>query len=448
MPMACFQKGSLIKVVGGGEAKVIGDTPLGQGGQGEVYLVEYRGDCYALKWYINRDLLNNIDFKDNLRSNVNTGPIGGSFVWPQFMVEDTSGGFGYLMDVIPSNFVSMVDLLNKCKRKVSPDGSTVIKELVAFKSIETMLVAAVNIINSFKLLHRSGKCYKDLNDGGLYFDTETGDILVCDCDNIAPDRCGTSIGKPGYMAPELVRHTGKSSMDTDKHSLAVILFKLLFKDDPLRGKRVYEKVTLTGSVELDVYGDNPLFIMDPDDDSNRPVRGINDNVLRFWDIYPEYVRNEFIQTFGPGLKDPSRRTIPQQWFKVMSRLLTETITCPCGRPVHFLGKEVHEFDSYSCPRCGLVSPIFEVGGLDMVMCKGAKIRAYQSTDSDDPIVTGEVVENTKRPGMMGVKNLSSRLWIASYDDGRRKELTENSGTILSDDLRIDFGSGLRASKKV
>ena len=447
--MAYFHNGLLIHVNGGGQAKVVGNVPLGQGGQGEVYAVEFKGTKYALKWYTNKDILSNVEFKENLRSNVNSGPIGGSFVWPLYMVDDPSGGFGYIMDLIPSNYVSMVDLLNKCKKRLSPDGRSVIKEPVGFKSIDVMLTAAINIINSFKLLHRSGKCYKDLNDGGLYFDTVTGDVLVCDCDNVAPDRKGSSIGKPGYMAPELVNHTGKSCMDTDKHSLAVILFKLFFKDDPLKGKRVYERVTLTGSVELDVYGNNPLFMMDPDDTSNRPVRGINDNVLRFWDIYPDYVRAEFMNTFGPGLKNPSRRTIPQQWFKVISRLLSETVNCPCGRPTRFLSTEDHDESSYCCPRCGLVSPIFNVGGYDMVLCKGAKFREYQTmSGSDEPIVTGEIVENKKMSDLYGIKNLSAKMWIASYDDGHKKQLLQNMGTIVSDDLKLDFGNGLFAHKKV
>ena len=404
---------------------------------------------YALKWYTNNELLNNGEFKENLRSNVNHGTIGGSFIWPLFMAEDENGGFGYIMDLIPPDFVSMVDILNKCKKRLSPDGKSVIKEPVGFKSMEAQIKAAINIINSFKLLHRSGKCYKDLNDGGLYFDTATGDVRVCDCDNVAPELEGTSIGKPGYMAPELVNQTGKSSMNTDKHSLAVILFKLLFKDDPLKGKRVYEKVTLTGSVELDAYGNNPLFMMDPNDTSNGPVRGINDNVIRFWDFYPKYVTDEFIKTFGPGLKDPSKRTIPQQWFKVMSRLLSETVSCTCGRPSRFLEKECPGASSYTCPKCGITSPVFAVGGYDMVMCDGAKIREFHTDpDSDEPAIVGEIVENKKMKGVFGIKNMSSKMWIAKRSDGSTKQLTAGTGTALTDDLKLDFGNGRTASKKV
>ena len=445
--MAYFHKGSKIHVVGGGEAEVISDEPLGEGGQGEVYKVKYNGQEYALKWYTNNRILNDDEFKENLRSNIVSGPIGGSFVWPLHLVEEKDR-YGYIMDLIPPNYVSMVDILNKCKKKLSSDGKSVLSTPVGFKSLETMFVASINIINSFKLLHRSGYCYKDLNDGGLYFDVETGNVLVCDCDNVAPDGKGSSIGKPGYMAPELVTHSGKSCINTDKHSLAVILYKLLFKDDPLKGKRVYEKVTLTGAVELEVYGNNPLFVMDPNDTSNGPVRGINDNVLKFWNLYPESIRNEFIQTFGPGLKDSNRRTIPQQWFIVMSKSLSEMISCPCGRPTRFLEEEQHENSSFTCPRCGLTSPIFNVGGIDMVMCKGANIRKYQSVaDNDDPIITGSIVENKVKSGMYGIKNESNETWIANYIDGRQKIIAPGSGTILSGDLILDFGNGLIAKRK-
>ena len=85
----------------------------------------------------------------------------------------------------------------------------------------------------------------------------------------------------------------------------------------------------------------------------------------------------------------------------------------------------------------------------MVLCKGAKFREYQTmSGSDEPTVTGEIVENKKMSDMYGIKNLSAKMWIASYDDGHKKQLLQNMGTIVSDDLKLDFGNGLFAHKKV
>ena len=49
--MAEFSKGDRIPIRDGSEAEIVSDTPLGSGGQGEVYKVTYKGKDYALKWY-------------------------------------------------------------------------------------------------------------------------------------------------------------------------------------------------------------------------------------------------------------------------------------------------------------------------------------------------------------------------------------------------------------
>ena len=47
--MSQLKVGSDIKIEYGGSAKVVKE--IGRGGQGIVYLVEYNGQKYALKWY-------------------------------------------------------------------------------------------------------------------------------------------------------------------------------------------------------------------------------------------------------------------------------------------------------------------------------------------------------------------------------------------------------------
>ena len=54
-----------IKIVTGGEAKVLKE--LGAGGQGTVYMVNYGGKDYALKWYHKPG---KPEFYDNLKHNI------------------------------------------------------------------------------------------------------------------------------------------------------------------------------------------------------------------------------------------------------------------------------------------------------------------------------------------------------------------------------------------
>ena len=78
---------------------------LGDGGQGEVYLVEYNGGKYALKAYKNEE---SSDFRYNLKNNIERGAPSDDFLWPKLLFDFDDGKIGYLIDFRPKNFVSFV----------------------------------------------------------------------------------------------------------------------------------------------------------------------------------------------------------------------------------------------------------------------------------------------------------------------------------------------------
>ena len=61
------------------------------------------------------------------------------------------------------------------------------------------------------------------------------------------------------MAPEVVRNIKRPDVMSDRFSLVVVLFRLLFLDHPLEGKRVVEHPCLTEELELKFYGKAPIF---------------------------------------------------------------------------------------------------------------------------------------------------------------------------------------------
>nr|MDE5754176.1 serine/threonine-protein kinase [Oscillospiraceae bacterium] len=203
--MVELQIGQYVEMEYGGAAKV--KKVLGQGGQGIVYLVEFNNMDYALKWYDIDKMRNPKAFRQNIANNINDGAPSNKFLWPKYLTKPMeSGGFGYLMNLRPQGYDSFVDILNTYKLDIDPLTGKAIKTSVQFKSLYAMITAVINIVNAFRQLHRAGKSYQDLNDGGFFINIKTGDILVCDCDNIAPDGSNFGIGgKPGYMAPEVVK---------------------------------------------------------------------------------------------------------------------------------------------------------------------------------------------------------------------------------------------------
>lgn len=431
----------------GGKAKVL--KVLGSGGQGIVYLVEYNGMNWALKWYDIDKIKKPKEFRQNIKNNIADGAPSNKFLWPKYLTkENEQGTFGYIMELKPESFDSLVDILNTYKLVIDPLTGKAVKKQVRFTNLFAMVTAVINISNAFRQLHRTGKSYQDLNDGGFFININTGAVLVCDCDNIAPDGSNFGIGgKPGYMAPEVVRGIAKPDVQTDKYSLAVVLFKLLFRGDPLEGEKVVKDVCLTESSELKHYGQNAVFVYDPNDNSNRPVRGIHDNVIKFWRIYPEYIRDAFIKSFTEGLNDPSKRIIENEWQKLFIRLRSQIIRCTCGR-TNFTSMFDKVGDNYKCPKCGMefITLGFSHHDWRMPLYLGCKFYECEIDPESDDFLSpaGELVENKLKAGLLGIKNLSDKTWKVKMPDGMFADITPGKGFPLWQGLEIDFGDGIKA----
>ena len=87
---------------------------LGEGGQGHVYIVQMGDNKYALKLLY--DYSGNIVTKDNaiavnIETLINSEPPSDCFIWPKYSI-DYNGQYGYLMNLIPSNYKELSLWLN------------------------------------------------------------------------------------------------------------------------------------------------------------------------------------------------------------------------------------------------------------------------------------------------------------------------------------------------
>ena len=82
---------------------------LGEGGQGEVYLVNDGMRDYAFKYYFHTP---SNDFKYNLKNNIKKGSPSDVFLWPKEYIEFKDRSCGYLMDLRDKNYISFVHYLN------------------------------------------------------------------------------------------------------------------------------------------------------------------------------------------------------------------------------------------------------------------------------------------------------------------------------------------------
>lgn len=395
-----LKQGDKIKIQSGGEVTILKE--LGKGGQGTVYKVNYSGKEYALKWYHKPG---GTEFYNNLKSNIEKGAPASYFLWPLFLTEkDAEGSFGYLMELRDPAYKEFSDfLLAKTK----------------FKSVAAMIDAGIKICVGFKRLHNAGYSYQDLNDGNFFIHPNNGDVLICDNDNVAPAGKNTGIlGKCRYMAPEIVQGKVLPNAQSDRFSLAVILFLLFFNNHPLEGKRVASCPCMTEKNEKKFYGEEPVFIYDPVDDKNRPVPGIHVNVIQLWNQFPEYVRTLFERAFSQKSLQNIDRIMEKEWLeKALLRMRNELIKCPLCDGEIFAQTTGDTFGCADCNQTLQRPPVISSGGFNVVACKEKKVYQFTSEEQDLYNCIGLVVESKKTPGLFGLRNLTHNTWMLTTKKG-------------------------------
>ena len=423
-----FQKGQRIKTVSGGELEVI--QKLGEGGQGVVYKVNYNGKPLALKWYFANKLNNADKFYRNIQNNIKQGTPTGAFLWPLEITEYFEGSFGYLMELRPPEY---------------KDFSLFLLAKVHFANIEALINTALCITNGFRELHNRGYSYQDLNDGNFFVNPKTGDVLICDNDNVAPygENLGIA-GKCRYMAPEVVMGQKRPDSHTDRFSLAVVLYMLLFLNHPLEGKRTMCPC-LTEELERKFYGSDPMFVWDPANDANRPVRGVHTNEIKLWPLYPAFVRKTFEKAFSHEVmvgNDTTHRVIEKEWQEVFTTLRDLTIKCSCGSET-FIDPSQQSCRCINCGKSIERPPILKVKKYHAALAPGKKLYAcHVQYDSDDfKEAKGEVISSRNNPSLLGLRNDSNNTWEAILPNGSSKGYPNGQVIKLGKGIKINFGNG-------
>lgn len=405
--MAQFSRGKTLRTINGVPVKII--QHLARGGQGDVYLVEYQNEKKVLKWYHTLGK-NPQAFYDNMKDMIRRGAPGNNFLWPEALMEKTDNSFGYIMSLRPSEYHELSEFM-LAKEK--------------FASFKVAVDCCLNIVTAFRALHNRGDSYQDLNDGNFFINPKTGAVLICDNDNVAPDGYNMGIiGKPRYMAPEVVLGKAKPNTQTDCFSLSVILFMILFMNHPLEGRRALTPCLTDDLAEM-LYGSQALFIYDPANKSlpiaqrNDPVKNIHSNVIARWKYMPEYLKDAFLYAFSQEvIHNPNRRMTELDWLCVLTRFRSDIVDCRCGDEVF-----IQNAATTKCDGCGKSMQIYNTIKLrDYTMAAFAGARIYRcqlgscnETQALDPMAM--VLAKPDDPSVLGLMNVSQDTWPARTTTG-------------------------------
>lgn len=408
--------------------KYIVEKLLGAGGQGEVYAVKLGTDTYALKWYFKHTAT--VMQRNILENLISKGKPDSSFLWPMDLISQSDGSLGYIMELRPPEFKSIVDLM---KRKAEPNFYNLCK--VAF-----------NLTKGYQKLHGMGYSYRDISFGNLFFNPDNGEVLICDNDNVSINGKDDSsvYGTPRFMAPEIVVGKAKPSRNTDLFSLAVLLFYIFMLNHPLEGKLEANIKCMDIFAMNQLFGTNPIFIFDPDDKSNRPLRGYQDNAIIYWDLYPQQLKDLFTQAFTIGLKSPARRVTENKWLETFANMMSEIIICPnCGAEIFLDENKENLGVAHTCWNCQssvAVPASIVIGKNRVVINKDTKLYKHHiSSNGDMDTVIGSISINPNNPNLWGIRNDGTDNWTYIKADGMQVPVAPGKSAAIVSGAKINFG---------
>ncbi|RJR44336.1 MAG: hypothetical protein C4567_04525 [Deltaproteobacteria bacterium] len=185
----------------------------------------------------------------------------------------------------------------------------------------------LNVFAHMKLALQLSRALRILHQNDLWLDVSTTNVII-DPDNLNAIICeirdslsfpgseAELLGSPGYIAPEVYSTLNlplddpkrvHNSPNANAHSLAVIIYEMLFLRHPLRGPKIF----FQSSAEEDDFlalGPQALFIEHPNDASNRP-----ENLeVPFYALGP-WLEKLFLQAFVEGLHQPEKRPTAWDW---------------------------------------------------------------------------------------------------------------------------------------
>jgi len=337
------------------------------------------------------------------------------------------------MDLRPKNYVSFVSYLT---------GKN------TFKDKRVMLHWCIELCLAFKRLHEMGYSYQDLNDGSFFFDPDTGDLLICDNDNVTADKKNLGVlGKMRYMAPEIVRGERMPDTHSDRFSLAIILFMALCLGNPFEGERLKEYDFVDEHAEYEMYGERPIFIYHKTDRSNRPIRGYHASVLKRWPYLPIYVKEAFHRTFVDGLTNRENgRTTELEWLKVLTKYRDELVGCPACEQQYIYGYE-EKAPTATCPYCNAAAKTVStltVGRSKIALDLGAELYEthLDKYSSQYNKAVAKVIANKNNPALWGIRLAIDHDVVIQDAQGTEKAIAVGGVVPIVHNLKIKFNENV------
>lgn len=243
----------------------------------------------------------------------------------------------------------LLDDMKSIKYWIRPFDGTVnpIEFYIKSGGLRHRLELLTNIAEIFTKLYSHSAVYADLSPNNIFAssDNNSSEVWLIDADNM---RYRYDVEKeimtPGYGAPEVVKG-GINTLESDEYSFAILAHEILTLNSPFNGKLVTDSDSgwdddVDNSV-LAEEGELP-WIYDPEDDSNRCITGISEQI-----VLNETIKSLFEKNFNEeGRHNPLSRPKMRDWYTALKQAQDYTVKCKyCGN-TFFMTKA-----DANCPFC-------------------------------------------------------------------------------------------------
>ena len=221
----------------------------------------------------------------------------------------------------------------------------------------------------------------------------------------------------------------------------MLLFYVLMVGHPLLGRRELEFAVWDAHAESVLFGSDPMFVFDPDDDTNSPLPAQHHPMLANWDIYPDFLQRLFVQAFTIGLSDPINGRVRESvWRSTLARLRDVRRALPCLRQGELLAGLRRRVRCWSCDG-RLEDPVrLVIDGRALVLNADTLVhRHHLVLDYDFGTVVARVVRHPDRSDRWGLLNESTEPWMVVLPNADRIVAAPGQTVGLLPGTRIALG---------
>ena len=306
-----------------------------------------------------------------------------------------------------NDWVSLAQICDERQFVIDAETGKKVLRPAYFSSMNAMIEGAFQFARFFEEIHQKGKVYCSVSPDVFYFNLKNGafhfegEELLGEAYVKEPD--AAEIEFTEFLAPELAEALAEEqekllseteeqetletfkecySLETDRYFMAVYLFEYFFHTgSPFEGKKMVNRCFLSPEEKELFRAREGRFCMEPGEEENIPVKGIQDKLIQYWNEYPEILQKMFQKAFLDGGRLRELRPTEVDWKQLLVRMAMDYKSCHCGFHGFSYRLLPKENGTFACPKCGKIYyPL--TNGMDSSCRRRKALRMPDGKESD------------------------------------------------------------------